>query len=150
MLRYGLLALALAGCALLAVAEFTTLYEIKVITVVKETETGGEHHGYALLIIAIGAGLMAFGAMMGRSLPAAIALLVMAIAAGVITMVVDFPDVDEVGLIGELYEQAQSEPKTGFYLETLGAALLLLAAVAAVVFRPAPEKPAPSDARDDA
>ena len=136
MLRYSLLGLALVGCALLLVAEFSTLYEIKVITVVKDSQTGGEHHGYALAIVAVAAAAMAFGALVGRSRPAAIALVVLALAALVIALVVDLPDVDEVGLIGELYEQAASSPKTGFYLETLGAALLLLAAVATLVLHP--------------
>ena len=56
-------------------------------------------------------------------------------------LAIDLPDVDEVGLIGELYEQAATSPKIGFYLETLGAALLLLAAVATLVLRPGQRRP---------
>ena len=50
-------ALALAGVVLLAVAEFTTVFEVTVgsLGVVKRSSTGGEHHGYALLVIALAA-----------------------------------------------------------------------------------------------
>ena len=37
------------------------------------------------------------------------------------------PDVHKTGVIGELYDNAHANPKTGYYLETLGGVLLLLA-----------------------
>lgn len=134
--RYAPLALALAGALLLVIAEFSPLYEIKVITVVKETKTAGAHHGYALLVIGLAAAFMAWGAVIGGSRPAAWALLALSVIALAITLAIDLPNVDETGLIGRNYEQAATSPQTGFYLETLGSVLLLLSAVAVLVFRP--------------
>src|SRR3954466_11231020 len=91
--RHGPLALALVACLLLAVAEFTHLYSIRIITVTKATGTVGAHHGYALLVIAVAGAAMAVGAARGGSRPAAIALLVLAIAALVIALAVDLPAV---------------------------------------------------------
>jgi hypothetical protein len=142
------LVLAAAGCLLLVVAEFSTLYEIRVITVVKESATGGSNHGYALLIIAIGAGFMAYGGIFRGARPAQLGLLLLAIAAVLVVFLFDFPDVDEEGFIGETFERAQASPGTGFYLESLGAVLLLLSAVATMVLSPrgASEERSPQDA----
>jgi hypothetical protein len=131
--RYGLLALPLAGCLLLAIAEFTTLWEVRAITVVLDSSTGGSHHGYALLIVAVAAAAMAFGSAIGGSRPAAVALLVLALVALVIVLFVDLPDVQETGLSRD-YEQAEANPKIGFYLESAGAVLLLLGAVSVLAF----------------
>lgn len=145
LLRIGPLVMALAGCVLLIVAEFMPLLEIRVITVVKETRTAGAHHGYALLVIALAAAFMAWGANVGGSRPAAFALLGLAIAALVVVLAVDLPKVDDAGLTRELYEQAQASPREGFYLESLGAVLLLLGAAATLVLgRPAPPAARPA------
>jgi hypothetical protein len=134
--RIAALALAAIGCVLLVVAEFSTLYEIRVITVVKESQTGGANHGYALLIIALAAGFMAFGGIVRGARPAQIGLLLLAIAALLVVFLFDYPDVDEEGFIGEAFERAKASPKTGFYLESLGAVLLLLSAVATLALSP--------------
>ena len=133
--RFALLALALAGCLLMAVAEFSTLVEIKVITAVVFERSPGDQHGYALLIIAVIAAVMAYGAAIGRSAPAAVALVALALVAAAVTLLVDYPKLDDVGLYGERYEAAEANPRSGFYLETLGVALLLVSAVAMVVVR---------------
>ena len=133
--RYGLLVVPLIACLLLAIAEFTTLWEVRAITVVLETSTGGSHHGFALLIIAVVAAAMAYGAVAGASRPAAFALLVLAVVALVIVFAVDLPDVQETGLSRD-YERAEANPGTGFYLESAGAVLLLLSAVAVLIFGP--------------
>src|SRR3954454_24495652 len=93
--RHGPLALALVACALLAVAEFTDLYSIHVITVTKATGTVGANHGYALLVVALAAAGMAYGATVGGSRPAAVALLVLAVLALVIALAIDLPVVDD-------------------------------------------------------
>lgn len=136
LLRLGPLVLALLGCLLLVVAEFSTLTAVQIITVERGAITGGSNHAYALLIIAVPAAFMAWGATLGASRPAAFALLALALAAVLIVLAVDLPDVNEEGLIGRTYEQAQASPKLGFYLESLGAAMLLVAAVATLVLRP--------------
>jgi uncharacterized membrane protein YtjA (UPF0391 family) len=129
-LRRLSLVLALAGCVLLAIAEFSHLYEIQVITVTVKVGKVGAHHGYALLIIAIVAALMAFAAVLGGSRPAAWALFALAVAALVIALAVDLPVVNDTGLYGRNYEQAKAQAGNGFFLETLGAVVLLIAAAA--------------------
>ena len=131
--RSAALLLAAAGCVLLIVAEFSTLYEIRVITVVKEATNGGEHHGFALLVIGVAAAFMAYGAILGGARPAQFGLLALAIAALLVVLLIDYPDVNDEGFIGEAFERAKAEPKTGFYFESLGAVLLLISAVATLL-----------------
>jgi hypothetical protein len=141
--RYGLLIPLLAGALALALAEFLTLYEIRVITAVPEggTYTAGPHHGYALLVIAVALVPMSIGAVLGGSRPAALAALVLSLAAIVVVLAVDLPDLNETGLIGRTYEAAEARPSTGFYLESLGAALALVGAVGTLVLGAGRERP---------
>jgi hypothetical protein len=99
--RATALLLAAAGCVLLVVAEFSTLYEIRVITVIKESTDGREHHGTALLVIALAAAFMAYGGILRGARPAQLALLVLALAALAVVLFVDYPDVNDEGFIGE-------------------------------------------------
>ena len=69
---------------------------------------------------------MAVGAWRGAR-PAMAAIAVAGIAALLIALVGDLPDVHKTGVIGQLYDNARANPKTGYYLETLGGVLLLLA-----------------------
>lgn len=142
LLRLGPLLLGAIGCVLLVAAEFTTLTAVQIITVERGAVTGGEHHAYALAVIAVAALPMLWGAVRGRSRPAAWALLALAVAAAGIVLVKDLPKVSDEGLIAERFEQAVARPEIGFYLESLGAALLLVAAVAILLLRPggAPEE----------
>lgn len=142
MLRPALLGLALVACVLLAVAEFTDLNEIRIVTVTREGIGTGSNHGYALLIIALAGAVMAFGAFRG-SRPAAIALAVLGAAALLVVLIVDLPDINATGLYGRDYEQAEAQAAIGFYLETAGAILLLLAGVATAVFGRAPAEKFP-------
>ena len=135
-LRLGPLVLALAGCVLLVAAEFSTLTSVQVITVRKGSITGGEHHTYALAIIAVAAALMAWAATVGGSRPATWALLALAAAALGVVLLVDLPAVSEEGLVGTLYEQAKASPEIGFYLESAGAVVLFFAGVARLVLGP--------------
>ena len=144
--RAAALLLAAAGCVLLVVAEFSTLYEIRVITVVKETTTGHENHAYALLVIALGAAFMTYGGIFRGARPAQIGLVVLALCALFVVFAIDYPDVGEEGFIGEAFERAKASPQTGFYLESLGAVLLLLAGAAAVLFGSGDADEHPADA----
>src|SRR4051794_29933013 len=80
---------------------------------------------------------MSYGAVVRGARPAAIALVVLAVAACVIVLFVDRPGLDDAGIFARTYDQAQAQPATGFYLESLRAALALVAAVAALVLAPA-------------
>ena len=123
-----------AGSLLLILAEFVTVREIRAVTAVPPggTSTGGDLHGYALGVIGLAMLPMTWGAVHRGARPAAVALLVLALAACAIAALVDLPKLDDTGLIGRTYELAEARPATGFYLESLGAALALVGAVGAL------------------
>jgi hypothetical protein len=54
---------------------------------------------------------------------------------------VDRPVLDDTGLIGRTYDLAEARPAVGFYLESLGAALALIGAVAALTMIPREVRP---------
>jgi hypothetical protein len=128
-LRLGLAAIASAGAICLLLATFATIIEIRVGTTTRVPDhdthlSGWDRHGPALLLIALFAIVMVAGALRGAR-PAMIALVVLGLAALLIAVVGDVPDLNETGFIGEVYEDAAAGPKAGFYLETLGAVLLV-------------------------
>ena len=138
-LRIALLALPVAGAALLIAAEFSTLYDVRVVTAVPEggSFSAGGHHGYALVVMAVGIVVMALGAVLGGSRPAAVAVLVLAVAALAIALLVDLPDVHETGLIGRTYDAAEAEPRAGLYLEIAGGCVALAGGALILLARPA-------------
>lgn len=137
-LRMALLVLPLAGAGLLIAAEFSTLYEVRVVTAVPEggTFSAGGHHGYALGVIAVGIVVMTFGAVLGGSRPAAVAVLVLAAAALTIALALDLPDTDETGQLARTYDLADARPRSGLYLEIAGGCAALVGAALILVARP--------------
>jgi hypothetical protein len=138
-LQLALLSLPVTGAGLLVAAEFSTLYDVRVVTAVPEGgafSTGG-HHGYALLVIAAAIVLMAVGAVIGGSRPAAVAVVVLALGALAIAVFVDLPDVDQTGLIGRTYDAAEAEPRAGLYLEIAGGCVALVGGALVLLMRPA-------------
>jgi hypothetical protein len=132
-LRLGLAAAASIGVVCLVLATFATVIEIKVGTTTRVPDhdthlSGWDRHGPALLVIALFAAAMIVGALRGAR-PAMVALAVLGLAALLIAVVGDVPDLHATGFIGEVYEDAAAGPKAGFYLETLGAVLLLASGV---------------------
>jgi hypothetical protein len=134
-LRTALAVAAFVGPALLIVADLSTLIEIRVLTVSQKTISGGSHHAYALLVIGLFCLPMAWGAIRGGSRPATIALAALGGVALIIVLAIDLPDIHKTGVIGKRFTDASASPKTGFYLETLGALLLLLAGSARLVLQ---------------
>ena len=137
MAGFGPLVVLLAGALALIASEFMALYEIQVVTAVPAggTQSVGGHHAYALLVVGVALVPMSIGAVRGGSRPAAIATLVLALVAVAIALIVDLPDLNETGLIGRTYDQAQARPQAGFFVETVGATLALLGALATLLFR---------------
>jgi hypothetical protein len=129
--RIALITAAVAGAVCLIIATFSTVIEITVGTTSKIADrdthlSGWDRHSFALVLIALFALVMTVGAWRGAR-PAMAALAVAGIAVLLIALVGDLPDVHKTGVIGELYDNARANPKVGYYLETLGGALLLLA-----------------------
>jgi hypothetical protein len=127
-----------AGALLLIIAEFTTVREVRAVTAVPPggRSTGGDLHVYALGVLGLAMLPMAFGAVVREARPAAVALLVLAVAACAIVLAIDVPNINDAGILPRTYESAQAHPDTGFYLEGLGAALALVGAVAVLVLTP--------------
>ena len=138
MARYAPLVPLVAGALLLIVSEFVTVREIHAVTVVPPggTSTGGDLHSYALGIIGLAMLPMAYGAVVRRARPAAVAVIVLAAAAAVVVLLVDRPVLDDTGLVGRTYDLAEARPAVGFYLESLGAALALVGGVWALMLAP--------------
>jgi hypothetical protein len=136
--RYAPLVPLVVGALLLIVAEFVTVREIHAVTVVPPggTSTGGDLHSYALGIIGLAMLPMAYGAVVRRARPAAVAVIVLAAVACLVVLFVDRPVLDDTGLIGRTYDLAEARPAVGFYLESLGAALALVGGVWALVLAP--------------
>jgi hypothetical protein len=132
-----LLGAMLLGALLLIVGEFLPLYEIRVVTAVPRGghHSVGAHHLYANALIGLAMLPMAWGAVKGGSRPAAFAVLALAVVAIFIALAIDLPDLNETGLIGRTYDQAEARPRVGFFVETLGATLALLGAIGTLVLR---------------
>jgi hypothetical protein len=129
--RIALAIAALAGAICLLAATFSTVIEITVGTTSKiadrDTELSGyDRHSVALIVIALFALVMTAGALRGAR-PAMVALAVAGVVVLLIALIGDLPDVHKTGVIGQLYDNARANPRSGYYLETLGGALLLMA-----------------------
>jgi hypothetical protein len=132
----GVAAAAFLGSALLIAADFNTLIEIKVQAVSKASISAGSHHSYALVVLGAFALLMAWGAVLGGSRPALLALAGIGLGALAIALAIDFPDVHGTGSFGSRYEGASAAPRLGFYVETLGAVLLIVSGAAGLILAP--------------
>ena len=146
--RLAILALGGGGGVLLIVSDFLTLYHVDVITASCSdlaspnlrdacSTSGGGHHGYALAIIGVIVLVMAWGAAVGASRPAGVALLALAAVSLVIVLAVDLPDVHKTGIVGDQFSNATAKPGAGFWLEVVGAALVAAAGLSGVLRRAA-------------
>jgi hypothetical protein len=145
-LRLAILVLGGGGGLLLIISDFLTLYHVDVVTASCSdlaspnlrdacSTTGGGHHGYALAIIGAIAIVMAWGAAVGWSRPAGIALLVLGAASLAIVLAVDLPDVHKTGIVGDQFSSAKANPGFGFWLELVAAALVAGAGLLRVLGR---------------
>jgi len=138
--------LALVAVALLAIAEFTTVFEVTVgsLEVVKRSATAGENHGYALLVVAIVAAAMTLLALRGARAPA-LALVVLGVVALAIALAVDLPATRGSGDLPEslAYENAQARAGAAFRLEVAGGLLLVVAGGLLLRARPSASRTTP-------
>jgi hypothetical protein len=147
--RLVLAVLGAAGAVLLLVASFATVIEITVGTTSKgvdadTAQSGWDRHGPALILLGLLAlWLLAVGLRDSRTALAGLALA--GVAALAIAWAWDRPHVHDTGSVGDIYADATADPGTGYYLETLGGALLLLTGGSLLVFgrAPAPVSPTP-------
>jgi hypothetical protein len=122
----------LGALALLA-AEFTTLFNVRASTstaAIKSVQTGS-HNSYALVPIALLAGVFAVAVWRAASRPALIGIGLLGLVALLIAVLGDLPDASATGLVirGGHYVQASSKAGAGLYLETFGAVILIATSV---------------------
>ena len=98
--------------------------------------SGLERHGGALILIGLLALLMAWGAGVGRSRPAGIALLIAGALVLGIALLADLPVTDDTGAIGQNFEGAKAMAGVAFYLELVAGALAVLAGLTRVLRDP--------------
>lgn len=129
-LRAALALLGLVGSVLLAVSTFATVVQFRVLTTsdlaeADTTVSGGDLHGVALILVAVFALVMLVGAARGAR-PAMIALVACGLLAIGLIVGLDVPELDNTGELSLRYEDVSASASTGFYLETLGAVLLMV------------------------
>ena len=144
-----ILAGAALGALLLLVAEFTPLYELRTQNGALPTRSfaGGAHHAYALVPIALLACGLAYGVWRTGSRPALLAIGVLGLVALLLAVLVDLPDAHARGVLslsGGRLVNGYSTPTTGFYLETLGAMVLLVTCVCGFLALGPPGRSAPA------
>jgi hypothetical protein len=143
------LLLGLTAAVLMIVSEFTTLRSVKVVTAscsdladpsLRDScvTHGGEEHAYALVLLGLVTALMAWGAALGRSRPAGLALVAIGIAVVAIALLTDVPDIHKTGVLGERFDSAHAQAGPGLYLEIAGGALALAAGAVATAVRRRP------------
>ena len=140
-----------AGALLAAISEFVTLRSITVLTASCDdlatpslrgecVTRGHEEHSYALLLMGIVALLMVYGAVMGRSRPAALGLLVIGVAVLVIAFATDVPNIHKTGVLGDQFDSAKAEPGPGLWMEIAGGAAMFAAGAMALTLRRRPPR----------
>jgi hypothetical protein len=134
----AVLALGGLGALLMIASEFVTLRSVKVLTAScgdladptlrgSCVTRGGEEHSYALVLMGVVALLMVWGAVIGRSRPAAFALLAIGAAVVAIALVTDVPDIHKTGVLGDRFDSARAEAGPGLWMEIAGGGLVFVA-----------------------
>jgi hypothetical protein len=131
---------ALLAALLLLVAEFLPLFQVGTSAPdgVVSTVRAGSHHSYALLPIAV---LVAGLALAWSRSPARLPLLAMGVlgaVALVIALARDLPDAHSHGIERShgTFVTAAAHPRSGLYLETAGAIVLLIASAGGLLLQP--------------
>jgi hypothetical protein len=135
----------LVAAALLFASEFSTVASVDVAAgsceVIQDTDpaladrcqlSGFERNGGSFLLVGAVIAAMGWGAGVGRSRPAAVALLVLGVVVVVWSLAVDLPVTNQTGAIGESFEGASASAGAGLWLELLAGALAAGAGVAAL------------------
>jgi hypothetical protein len=150
----ALLALAgLAGAVMVLLAAFTSIIDITVGTTTRvldadTAQSGWDRHGPALVLLALLALFLLAAALRGaRTAMAGLAVTGAVVLA--ISWAADRPHVHDSGSVGDVYAEATADPGAGYYLETLGGALLLLSGGALLVLGAGADS-APAPAADAA
>jgi hypothetical protein len=139
-LAIGVSAAGLAAAVLLVVTEFSTVASVDVASgscqVIEDTNpeladrcelSGFERNGGSFLLLAALTVFMAWGAGIGGSRPAAVALTVIGAAVLVWALLVDLPETNETGALGRNFEGATAAAGPGLTIELVAGGLALAA-----------------------
>ena len=139
-LAIGIVAASLAAAVLLLATEFSTVASVDVASgsceVIHDTDpaladrcelSGFERNGGSFLLVAGLIAAMGWGAGIGRSRPAAAALIALGVAVLAWALLVDLPVTDETGALGSSFDGARGQAGIGLTLE-IAAGLLAIAA----------------------
>jgi len=102
---------------------------------------GHESHVWGLAVLGLLVLVMTFGAVVGGSRPAAIAILAAGAVALGITLLHDLPQTTKTGGVGADYASAHGHAGTGFWLEVVGSTLALACGAFLTLLRPEPLGP---------
>jgi hypothetical protein len=145
LLAWVLLAAGIAAGVMAIVAEFSTISYVTVtngptcedlVADPKAAErcelTGSDRHSWAFALIGVFAILMAWGAAVGRSRPAAAALVLVGVVILGIGFLSDWPEAGRTGFVGEAYN-ATAHKGTGLWLELAAGALMVVVGLVALL-----------------
>jgi hypothetical protein len=144
-----LAAAAFIGAVLLVVSDFTTLFKVHTdagVTVPNGSVKGHENHSYSMLVLGLAALPLAYWSTRFGSRAAMTGLAGLGLIAVVIAVGFDLSDATGTNTLARTFEDATGSPAVGFYLETLGAALLIVGGGGGLVLSApgrAPRRPAP-------
>ncbi|MDP1849999.1 MAG: hypothetical protein Q8K79_19595 [Solirubrobacteraceae bacterium] len=124
-------ALSIVAAGLLVAAEFSTVFEVTVgsLEVVQRSATGGENHGYALLVVAVFAVALTLHGLRLAGRAAGAGLITLGLVVLMVALTVDLPDTRGSGRLPEslAYEDARARAGVALGLEIAGGVLLLAA-----------------------
>jgi hypothetical protein len=127
--RATLTSCAVAGGVLLIAADFSSVREVTVLTVVRKHVHGGPEHFYALAVLGAIALPLAWGAGSGRSRPAMRALAAIGAVALTVSLAVDLPQLGSTEGLGRIYADVGGSAASGFAREVGGSLLLLVSGI---------------------
>src|SRR5438876_2427329 len=105
---------ALLGGALLIVAEFLDLYQVKLGVVVVQERTSGDHHSYALLLVGAGVMVATLASRSAAAWAPAAAVAALGLLALAVVLIGDLPDATSWGLITYVH-LVYAEPRIGWW-----------------------------------
>jgi hypothetical protein len=139
-LAIGIVAAGLVAAVLLVVTEFSTIASVEVgstsCEVIQDTDpelaercdlSGFERQPLVRTLLAAGIVAMALGAGLGRSRPAAVALIVLGALVLGLALLIDLPVTRETGVLGTAFADAHGKAGSGLTLEIVAGALAVAA-----------------------
>jgi hypothetical protein len=124
----------LIGALMLIASEFVDTFSYRAGDTVLEVSQGGGRHDYALLLLGVFAIAAILTAFATGSKPAAIAVAATGAVALLFFLLIDLPDAGAAGTFAG-FVQSKAHPEAGFWLELIGAIVLLIGGTALAVMR---------------